>query len=111
MEFRRWHNMVYAELGEYATFDQVGIVTSTGIEYSLWLGIADRRIIRRLPDARGVLLDIESWRCMILDSYKRLGPGVYMVGAVIADLGVLGVMDGRKPLLKLIEPERDRLKR
>ncbi len=111
MEFRRWHNMVYSTLDERATFAPVGIVTSQGIERSRWLGIADRRVIRNLPGARGVLLDIESWRCMILDSYKRLGPGVYMVGAVIPGVGVVGVMDGRQPLLKVIEPERDRLNR
>jgi hypothetical protein len=111
MEFRRWHNMVYSTLDERATFDQVGIVTRTGIEQSLWLGITDRRVVRRLPDAKGVLLDIESWRVMILDKYNRLGPGVYMVGAVIAGVGVVGVMDGQRPLLKVIEPERDRLNR
>lgn len=103
--------MTYATLDERATCDQIGIVTSTGIEYSLWLGTADRRVVRRLPDARGVLLDIEAWRCMILDRYEWLAPGVYMVGAVIGEVGVVGVMAGKEPLLKLIAPEKDRLKR
>lgn len=103
--------MIYSTLDERATFDPVGIVTGDGIEPSYWLGTVDRQVIRRLPDAKGVLLDIESWRCMILDSYRRLGPGIYMVGVLVADLGVAGVMNGREPLLKIIEPEQDRLNR
>ncbi|WP_373000186.1 hypothetical protein [Marinobacter sp.] len=103
--------MIYSELDERATFNPVGIVTREGIEDSYWLGTVDRRVVHRIPDAKGVLLDIESWRCMILDSYRRLGPGVYMVGLQITGLGVAGVMNGREPLLKIIEPERDRLNR
>lgn len=111
MEFRRRHNMVYSSLGETATLSPVGIVTARGIEISRWLGIADRRLIRRLPAARGVLLDVECWRATILDNYQWLGPGVYMVGAQLGDEGVVGVMDGRQPMLKIIEPEQDRLNR
>jgi hypothetical protein len=37
---------------------------------------------------------------MILDQYNRLGPGTYMVGAQIEDLGVICVMKGRKPMVR-----------
>lgn len=66
MDFHRWHNMVYSSRDERASFDVVGIVTGAGTEYSHWLGTVDQRIALCLPIGKGLLLDIESWRCMIL---------------------------------------------
>lgn len=91
--------------------DPVGIVTSSEIVISQWLGTADRELIRRLPNVSPVLLDIESWRTMILEPYNRLGPGVYIVGAKIEDEGVVAVMERRKPMLRVVRPDNDRLGR
>ena len=102
MEFRRRHNMVYATLEAFASMDTVGVVTEEGIEHTRWLGIADRQILRLVPELKSVLLDIEAWRTMILEPYNRLGPGSYMVGARISDVGVVGVMEGRKPMVRLL---------
>lgn len=111
MEFRRRHNTYYSTLSAYASMDPVGIVTSSEIVISQWLGTADRELIRRLPNVSPVLLDIESWRTMILEPYNRLGPGVYIVGAKIEDEGVVAVMERRKPMLRVVRPDNDRLGR
>lgn len=111
MEFRRRYNMYYATLGSYASLDPIGIVTKNCIEVSRWLGTADREIVRQIPGVVSVLLDIEAWRTMILDPYHRLGPGVYLVGAKFGDRGVVCVMDRNQPMVRIIEPERDRLGR
>ena len=111
LEFRRRHNTYYSTLSAYASMDPVGIVTSSEIVISQWLGTADRELIRRLPNVSPVLLDIESWRTMILEPYNRLGPGVYIVGAKIEDEGVVAVMERRKPMLRVVQPDNDRLGR
>ena len=111
MEFRRRHNTYYSTLSAYASMDPVGIVTSSEIVISQWLGTADREIVRQIPGVVSVLLDIEAWRTMILDPYHRLGPGVYLVGAKLGDRGVVCVMDRNQPMVRIIEPERDRLGR
>lgn len=82
--------------------DTVGVVREDGIEPTCWLGVADRRILRLVPELKSVLLDIEAWRTMILEPYKRLGPGVYMVGASIGDVGIVGVMEGRQPMVRVL---------
>ncbi|WP_372995682.1 hypothetical protein [Marinobacter sp.] len=111
MEFRRRHNMTYATLQAFASMETVGIVTEDGIELSHWLGVADRRILRLVPELKSVLLDIEAWRTMILEPYKRLGPGVYMVGAFIGDGRVVGVMEGRQPMVRVLSSKPDALGR
>jgi len=57
------------------------------------------------------LLDIEAWRTMILEPYNRLGPGSYMVGALIGDIGVVGVMEGRQPMVRVLPSRPDALGR
>lgn len=111
MEFRRRHNMTYATLQAFASMETVGIVTEDGIELSYWLGVADRRVLRLVPELKSVLLDIEAWRTMILEPYKRLGPGVYMVGAFIGDGAVIGVMEGRQPMVRVLSSKPDALGR
>ncbi len=111
MEFRRRHNMAYATLQAFASMETVGIVTEDGIELYHWLGVADRRILRLVPGLKSVLLDIEAWRTMILEPYKRLGPGVYMVGAFIGDGRVVGVMEGRQPMVRVLSSKPDALGR
>lgn len=111
MEFRRRHNMVYATLEAFASMDNVGIVTEEGIEPTRWLGVTDRRILRLVPELKSVLLDIEAWRTMILEPYNRLGPGTYMVGAQIGAIGVVGVMEGRRPMLRILASKPDALGR
>ena len=101
MEFRRRHNMSYATLGAFASMESVGIVTSSGIE----------RILKLVPELKSVLLDIEAWRTMILEPYNRLGPGNYMVGARISDIGVVGVMEGRQPMIRVLTSQPDALGR
>lgn len=110
MEFRRRHNTYFATLNAFASYDPVGIVTATDIEIRSWLGSADRDVIRRLPAFSVVLLDITSWRRMILEPYQRLGPSVYMVGAAI-DEGVVGVMERGRPMLRRVRNKDDRLDR
>lgn len=111
MEFRRRHNMVYATLEAFASMQAVGVVTEHGIQHTRWLGVADRRILRLAPEVSSVLLDIVAWRTMILEPYNRLGPGNYMVGARIGEIGVVGVMDGRKPMLRFLASKPDALGR
>ena len=111
MEFRRRHNMVYATLEAFASMDTVGIVTNLGIEHTRWLGVTDRRILKLVPELTSVLLDIEAWRTMILEPYNRLGPGSYMVGARIGDIGVVGVMEGRRPMIRVLASKPDALGR
>ncbi len=110
MEFRRRHNMYFATLNAYASHDPVGVVTASEIDVKAWLGIADRDVLRRLPESSAVLLDITAWRRMILEPYQRLGPGIYMVGAAI-DIGVIGVMEKGRPMIRLVRNQRDRLHR
>jgi len=57
-----------------------------------------------------VLLDIQAWRVTLLDPYHWLPAGCYMVGARVSG-GVVGVMDGAKPLLKSKSEDDDRLGR
>ena len=111
MEFRRRHNMSYATLEAFASMETVGVVTSSGIERTRWLGVTDRRILKLVPELKSVLLDIEAWRTMILEPYNRLGPGNYMVGARISDIGVVGVMDGRHPMIRVLVSQPDALGR
>lgn len=111
MEFRRRHNMVYSTLEAFASMETVGIVTENGIDHTRWLGIADRRVLRLAPEIRSVLLDIVAWRTMILKPYNRLGPGTYMVGAQIGGIGVVGVMDGRQPMVRFLASKPDALGR
>lgn len=111
MEFRRRHNMVYATLEAFASMDTVGIATEEGIEHTRWLGVIDRRILRLVPELKSVLLDIEAWRTMILEPYNRLGPGTYMVGARIGDIGVVGVMESRRPMVRFLQSKPDALGR
>lgn len=111
MEFRRRHNMAYATLQAYGSMSPIGIVREEGIELSRWLGVADRRILTLVPEIRSVLLDVEAWRTMILEPYKRLGPGVYMVGASIGDVGIVGVMEGRQPMVRVLSSKPDALGR
>jgi hypothetical protein len=111
MEFRRRHNMVYATLEAFASMDTVGVVTEEGIEHTRWLGVADRQILKLVPELRSVLLDIEAWRTMILEPYNRLGPGSYMVGARIGEVGIVGVMEGRQPMIRFLASKPDALGR
>ena len=111
MEFRHRHNMVYATLEAFASMDPVGVVTEKGIERTRWLGIADRHILRLVPEVKSVLLDIEAWRTMILEPFNRLGPGKYMVGARIGDVGIVGVMEGRQPMIRFLASRPDALGR
>lgn len=111
MEFRRRHNMVYATLEAFASMETVGIVTEEGIEHTRWLGVTDRRILTLVPDLQSALLDIVAWRTMILEPYNRLGPGTYMVGARIGDVGVVGVMEGRQPMVRFLGSKPDALGR
>ncbi len=111
MEFRRRHNMMYATLEAFASMETVGIVTEEGIEHARWLGVTDRRILRLVPELQSALLDIEAWRTMILKPYNRLGPGTYMVGARIGDIGVVGVMEGRQPMVRFLASKPDALGR
>lgn len=111
VEFRRRHNMFYATLEAFASMDTVGAVTEEGIEHTRWLGVADRQILRLVPELKSVLLDIQAWRTMILEPYNRLGPGSYMVGARIGDLGVVGVMEGRQPMVRFLASRLDALER
>lgn len=110
MEFRRRHNCYYATLPAVGSRDPVGVVTRTEIESETWLGIADRVVVRLLPGTESVLLDIESWRGDLLDAYQRIPAGTYMVGAKI-QYGVIGVMEGQKPMLRHITGAEDRLGR
>lgn len=110
MEFRRRHNTYYSTLTARGCRNPVGVVTRDNIETAAWLGTADRVVVRQLADAESVLLDIESWRNTLLDSYQRIPAGTYMVGARIED-GVIGVMDGQKPMLRHVKGEKDRLGR
>ena len=111
MEFRRRHNMFYATLEAFASMDTVGIVTNLGIEHTRWLGVTDRRILKLVPELKSVLLDIEAWRTMILEPYSRLGPGSYMVGARIGDIGVVGVMEAGQPMIRVLASKPDALGR
>jgi hypothetical protein len=111
MEFRRRHNMFYATLEAFASMETVGIVTEAGIEHTHWLGVTDRRILKLVPELKSVLLDIEAWRTMILEPYSRLGPGSYMVGARIGDIGVVGVMEGGQPMIRVLASKPDALGR
>lgn len=110
MEFRRRHNDYYATLSAVGSRDAIGVVTRTNIESALWLGIVDRIVARQLPLASSVLLDIEAWRTTIIDRYEWLPAHTYMVGVRVEE-GVLGVMEGRKPMLRVIAGEKDRLGR
>ncbi|WP_349343546.1 hypothetical protein [Marinobacter sp. MMG032] len=103
--------MAYATLQAFASMEPVGIVTADGIVRSRWLGVADRRILSMVPELKSVLLDIEAWRTMMLEPYKRLGPCVYMVGASVGDVGVVGVMEGRKPMIRVLSSKPDVLGR
>lgn len=111
MEFRRRHNMIYTTLEAFASMNTVGIVTKAGIEHTRWLGVTDRRILQMVPKLNSVLLDIVAWRTMILEPYHRLGPGHYMVGARIGDIGVVGVMEGRHPMIRVLTSKPDALGR
>ncbi|HAS75465.1 MAG TPA: hypothetical protein DCS69_02195 [Marinobacter adhaerens] len=91
--------------------ETVGIVTEDNIELSHWLGVADRRILRLVLELKSVLLDIEAWRTMILEPYKRLGPGVYMVGAFIGLDRIVGVVEGRQPMVRVFSSKPDALGR
>jgi len=55
---------------------------------------------------RSVLLDIQSWRPMILAPYSRLGPGVFIV-CVVIEKGDLAVMEGKAPMLRRIQIRKD----
>ena len=91
--------------------ETVGIVTEDNIELSHWLGVADRRILRLVLELKSVLLDIEAWRTMILKPHKRLGPGVYMVGAFIGHDRIVGVVEGRQPMVRVFSSKPDALGR
>lgn len=110
MEFRRRHNCYYATLTSLGSRDPVGVVTGTEIQSCVWLGTADRTVIRLIEGAESVLLDIESWRKTIIDPYERLPAGTYMVGARVPE-GVIGVFEGGRPMLKRVAGEPDRLGR
>jgi len=110
LEFRRRHNDYYATLPATGSRDAIGVVTRTNIESTLWLGIADRVLVRQLNQASSVLLDIEAWRTTIVDGYNWLPAHTYMVGARIEE-GVFGVIEGGKPMLRTIAREKDRLGR
>ncbi len=91
--------------------DTIGVVTEEGIEHTRWLGVTDRRILRLVPELKSVLLDIEAWRTMILEPCNRLGPGTYMVGARVGDIGVVGVMESRSPMVRFLASKPDALGR
>ena len=111
MEFRRRHNTYFATLHAYGSGDPIGVVTRDGIEIERWLGIVDRDVARKIPTAVSVILDIQSWRWTLLDPYQRLEPGVYMVGARIGESGVVCITEKKKPMLRLLKPEEDKLGR
>ena len=67
-------------------------------------------IIITRKEAESVLLDIEAWRKTIIDPYQWLTAGTYMVGARVPE-GVIGVMDGQRPMLRKVSGESDRLGR
>jgi hypothetical protein len=48
---------------------------------------------------------------MILEPYKRLGPGVYMVGAFIGYDRIVGVVEGRQPMVRVFSSKPDALGR
>jgi hypothetical protein len=54
--------MFYGMLEAFASVETVGVLTGNGIEYSRWLGVVDRRVLRLAPGTYSVLLDIEAWR-------------------------------------------------
>jgi|SRR5690554_1239994 len=110
MEFRRRHNCYYATLTAVGSRDPVGVLTSSEIEVDVWLGIADRVIARQIPGAKSVLLDIEGWQPGLLDPCQWLPAGTYMVGARLPE-GVIGIMDGKKPMLRRLRGDVDRLGR
>jgi len=110
MEFRRRHNCYFACLGASGTRDPIGVISGGDIEIDRWLGICDRSVILGVPGMEPVLLDIQAWRVTLLDPYHWLPAGCYMVGARVSG-GVVGVMDGAKPLLKSKSEDDDRLGR
>jgi len=110
MEFRRRHNAYFASLGATGTRDPVGVVINGDVVIDRWLGVCDRSVIREMPAMEPVLLDIQAWRVTLLDTYNWLPAGCYMVGARVPG-GVVGVMQGAKPLLKTKPAEVDRLGR
>lgn len=110
MQFRRRQNDYFATISSAASRDAIGVVTETGIEVESWLGTIDRVVARHLPKAASVLLDIEGWRATIIDAYDWFPGGTYMVGARVAG-GVVGILDGRQPMLRKIEGRKDRLGR
>ena len=42
---------------------------------------------------------------------SRLGPGRYKVGARIGDVGIVGVMEGRQPMIRFLASKPDALGR
>ena len=66
--------------------ETVGIVTEDNIELSHWLGVADRRILRLAPELKSVLLDIGHDR-------------------------IVGVVEGRQPMVRVFSSKPDALGR
>jgi hypothetical protein len=110
MEFRRRHNDYYAILFAVGSRDPIDVVSADCIESELWLGTCDRVVVRLLPGVQSALLDIQAWRKSLVEPYERLPAGTYMVGAIIAG-GVLGVMDGQRPMIRRVTHKKDMLGR
>jgi hypothetical protein len=80
--------------------DLVGVLNG-GDEPELvkWLGIIDRRAVRRIDGAQEVALDFIAFQADLLTPTYWFPKDQSMVGCRIEE-GALAVMDGARPLLK-----------
>lgn len=80
--------------------DLVGVLNG-GDEPELvkWLGIIDRRAVRRIDGAQEVALDFIAFQADLLTQTYWFPKDQSMVGCRIEE-GALAVMDGARPLLK-----------
>ena len=67
-----------------------------------WLGLVDRRIARRIPDAKQVAVAITGWRVCECENWSWVPENHFAVGCEIQE-GVLGVTDRDRILTKRLQ--------
>jgi len=105
MVLKRRFNCVHKEYPPYRTGDPVGILNGCEEPDLLpWLGIIDRHAARRIAGAQQVFLDFCAFQLTLLDRTHWLNGAQAVVGCRVEE-GVLGVTDGKVPLLKPLPTE------
>ncbi len=100
MILKRRMNCINKSYPPFRNGDLVGVMSDRGEpDLVKWLGIIDRKAVRRIEGAQEVALDFIAFQPDLLSQTYWFPSDQSIVGCRIED-GALAVMDGPRPLLK-----------